>query len=119
MTKFSATIDCKNDPSLRDSLPVDLGEALAELGTITRRKPSASKAYALDPATVQILVAVSGSQVLAALIKGLMDYLVQKAKKGTIKITVGTATIELSSDTPPERIKAHVLEVERALGPGA
>jgi len=118
MTKFVATIDCKNDPFLRDTIPVELGEALAKLGTITRRKPGASKAYALDPTTVQILVAVSGSQVLATLIKGLMDYLVQRAKKGTIKITVGTATIELSSDTPPERIKAHVQDVERALGPG-
>lgn len=119
MTKFVATIDCRNDASLRDTLSASLGEALAELGTITRREPSASKAHALDPATVQILVAVSGSQVLAALIKGLMDYLVQKAKKGTIKLTVGTATIELASDTSPEQIKAHVQEVEHALRPSA
>ena len=118
MTKFIATIDFRDNPTLRQSLAYDLGPALAELGTVKLVEPSPAKSHSLDPGTIQIIVAISGSQVLAALIKGLMDYLVQRAKKGTIKITVGSAVIELARDTTPEQIQAQVKKMQLALGTG-
>ena len=118
MTKFVATIDFRENPTLRQSLADDLGPALAELGTIKRVEPSPAKSHSLEPGTIQIIAAISGSQVLAALIKGLMDYLVQRVKKGTIKITVGSAVVELASDTTAEQIQAEVKKVQHALGTG-
>jgi hypothetical protein len=120
--KFVATIVCEDDPSLRNTLPVEAAQRLRAIdrhGTVTVRQPSPDKAHSIDPTTVQLLVALSGSTVLGACVKALVDYLLGKAKKGTIKLTIGKSTIAVSDDMSPEQVGEYVRKVKNALGKDA
>lgn len=114
--KFVVTLVCEYAPEIKDSLAAEAAQRLRAIGTITRLQPSPYGAHALDPTTAQVLVALGSGPELAAFVKGMVDLLLEKSKKGAIKMTIADATIEVAAGISAERLEEYISEVKRGLG---